>query len=239
MKYTKEELEKFVVGTKNCHEFLENMNVNSSPGNFNYWKAKLKSEGIDISHWVAFKSYNPKKTPDQILVNNQNLKFRIAGATLKLHLLKNGVVYKCNSCGIDEWNGNQLSLHLDHINGDWRNNTPENLQFLCPNCHSQTESYCGKKNKKEDKLCSCGSVIKKRSTNCKKCYYKNKASACKVKISSGHFTLCPVKEVLEKLIWEKPTTHIAKEYGVSDNTVGNWCKKYNIAKPPRGYWSKK
>lgn len=239
MRYTREELENFVVDTKNCYEFLENINVNSSPGNFNYWKAKLKSEGIDISHWIAFKSYSPKKTPDQILTNNQNLKFRIAGATLKSHLLKTGAVYKCSSCGIDEWNGIQLSLHIDHINGDWRNNTPENLQFLCPNCHSQTESYCGKKNKREDKLCPCGVVIKRRSTNCKKCCYKNKTyTGGRGRIRSGQIRLNPTKDILEKLVWEKPTTHIAKDYGVSDKAVNKWCKKYNISKPPRGYWTK-
>jgi endogenous inhibitor of DNA gyrase (YacG/DUF329 family) len=48
----------------------------------------------------------------------------------------------------------------------------------------------------------------------------------------------PEKEQLEKLVWEKPTTHIAKNYGVSENTVGDWCRLYNISKPPRGYWQK-
>jgi hypothetical protein len=45
--------------------------------------------------------------------------------------------------------------------------------------------------------------------------------------------------VLEKLVWEKPTTEIAKEYGVSDKAVEKWTKSYNISKPPRGYWEKK
>ena len=46
------------------------------------------------------------------------------------------------------------------------------------------------------------------------------------------------KEDLQILLWEKPTTHIAKEYGVSDKAVEKWAKKYNLAKPPRGYWQK-
>lgn len=48
----------------------------------------------------------------------------------------------------------------------------------------------------------------------------------------------PSKEELTIMIWETPTTHIAKKYGVSDNAVAKWCKNYNISKPPRGYWAK-
>ena len=48
----------------------------------------------------------------------------------------------------------------------------------------------------------------------------------------------PTKEELEKLLWEKPTSKIAKEYGVSDKAIEKWAKTYNLIKPPRGYWSK-
>ncbi|RAM48904.1 MAG: hypothetical protein C6Y22_25155 [Hapalosiphonaceae cyanobacterium JJU2] len=49
----------------------------------------------------------------------------------------------------------------------------------------------------------------------------------------------PSKEELQKLVWEKPTTQIAKDFGVSDKAVEKWCKVYGIEKPPRGYWIKK
>ena len=48
----------------------------------------------------------------------------------------------------------------------------------------------------------------------------------------------PPKEELEKMVWEIPSTHIAKIYNVSSKAVERWCKKYNISKPPRGYWNK-
>lgn len=48
----------------------------------------------------------------------------------------------------------------------------------------------------------------------------------------------PIKEILEKLVWEKPTLEIAKIYDVSDKAIEKWCKYYNINKPPRGYWAK-
>ena len=43
------------------------------------------------------------------------------------------------------------------------------------------------------------------------------------------------KDVLEKLVWEKSTLEIAKDYGVSDVAIAKRCKLFNIEKPPRGY----
>jgi Zn finger protein HypA/HybF involved in hydrogenase expression len=64
---------------------------------------------------------------------------------LKKRLIKEKVLeYKCVSCGISEWNDKEISLHLDHIDGNNHNHKLENLRLLCPNCHSQTETWCGK-----------------------------------------------------------------------------------------------
>lgn len=52
--------------------------------------------------------------------------------------------YKCKECGISEYKGKKLSLHLEHIDGKWQNNRKDNLCLLCPNCHSQTSTYKGK-----------------------------------------------------------------------------------------------
>jgi AcrR family transcriptional regulator len=51
---------------------------------------------------------------------------------------------RCELCGIVEWQGAPLTMALHHINGDGRDNRLENLQFLCPNCHSQTENFAGR-----------------------------------------------------------------------------------------------
>ena len=69
-------------------------------------------------------------------VSRAHLRWRL----LKSELLDN----KCAECGITEWQGKPLSLHLHHINGKNDDHRFENLQFLCPNCHSQTESYSGR-----------------------------------------------------------------------------------------------
>lgn len=47
----------------------------------------------------------------------------------------------------------------------------------------------------------------------------------------------PTKEELQILLWQKPTTQIAKQLGVSDNAVARWAKQYGCTKPPRGYWT--
>lgn len=49
--------------------------------------------------------------------------------------------FKCDMCHNDMWNGVPITLELDHINGERRNETRDNLRFVCPNCHSQTDTY--------------------------------------------------------------------------------------------------
>lgn len=54
---------------------------------------------------------------------------------------------KCAICGINKWQGMTLVLQFDHINGNRKNNSRKNIRFICPNCHSQTKTYCGNKQK--------------------------------------------------------------------------------------------
>ena len=67
--------------------------------------------------------------------------------TFKLHLrlIKEGIKEsKCEICGNVEWCGKPIPLQLDHIDGDSHNHLLTNLRIVCPNCHAQTETYCGK-----------------------------------------------------------------------------------------------
>jgi 5-methylcytosine-specific restriction endonuclease McrA len=53
-------------------------------------------------------------------------------------------VNQCEACGISTWLGAPLTLALHHVNGDRLDNRLENLQLLCPNCHSQTPTFAGR-----------------------------------------------------------------------------------------------
>ena len=85
------------------------------------------------------------KDLSQYLIYGSN----IGSFKLKNKLFRAGIFEKkCynNGCGISKWLGKPVPLHLDHIDGDNKNNCLANLRILCMNCHGQTETYCrGKK----------------------------------------------------------------------------------------------
>ena len=68
---------------------------------------------------------------------------------LTIRLVKEGFKeYKCEKCNAFEWMGERLSLELNHIDGDNSNHSLENLELLCPNCHSITPTFRNKRGKK-------------------------------------------------------------------------------------------
>lgn len=153
---------------------------------------------------------------------------------LKKFLKKNKLLdYKCLECGIGNiWNDKNLVLQIDHINGINNDNRLENLRWLCPNCHSQTDTFAGRKTKKSSKQCiECNCKILPTSIRCRKCSSNLKIRPEKI--------LWPNQEELQKLVWEKPRSILAKELGVSDKAISKRCRKLKLTQPERGYWMKK
>jgi hypothetical protein len=69
----------------------------------------------------------------------------LSRGSLKRALVREGLKDGCcERCGIREWRARELSITLHHVNGDCLDDRLENLQLLCPNCHSQTENYGGR-----------------------------------------------------------------------------------------------
>lgn len=70
---------------------------------------------------------------------------RIDRATIRQYLAEDRG-YKCEVCGLSEWQGKEITLHVDHIDGNPGDDSPSNVRLICPNCHSQTE-FLGAANK--------------------------------------------------------------------------------------------
>lgn len=188
-------------------------------------KEKLDNYNI-IHHFLSEKEHKPgeKLSLEEILVENSNY----PSDKLKERLIKAGIKKsKCENpkCGITDWYGEKLKFHLHHINGNHHDNRLENLQILCPNCHSLTDNYSGKKLKKEQKYCpDCHRPIGKNSTYCKHCgpKYSNQPRAKVTKEDR------PSKEELLEFIKTKSFCEIGRMYGVSDNSIRKWCKKEGL-----------
>lgn len=145
-KWTKEKLINAVNKSDCKSDVLRELNIKLNSGNFQTLDKKLREFGIDDSKLVYDYSrgnkWKPKIGDHEIFKENSTYR---SGA-LKRKIIKNGLIpYKCQKCGIiNEWLGEEIVLHLDHINGINNDNRIDNLRFLCPNCHSQTSTYCRK-----------------------------------------------------------------------------------------------
>jgi hypothetical protein len=123
-------------------------------GNFKTINNKILEWGIDTSHFtgqawnkgIFFKQIKREISLEEILVENSTY---LCNTKIKKKLFKNKVKEnKCEKCGIESWNGEEITLELHHINGKNTDNRIENLQILCPNCHSQTPNFSGKNKQK-------------------------------------------------------------------------------------------
>lgn len=150
-KWTKDEdlikkLREAVKQSFSASQVFKMLGLKASGANYAGFRSACQELQLDTSHFDPRKNNKPptgKTFPlSELLVNGRAYENT---HRLKLRIIKEGLLPPvCSICGIDSWNEKPLSLQLDHIDGDRLNNFIENLRLLCPNCHSQTDTYCGK-----------------------------------------------------------------------------------------------
>lgn len=150
MKYDKDTLIKYSSQVTTITDLVRLINNKEtvSPSSINLVSKKLKAFNINTSHFIGSLkgSSNLKreqKTHLEVLIKDDNRKSRVSRKTLLNAIRKEGALkYECELCFNDGiHNGSKLLLNIDHIDGNWKNNLITNLRFLCPNCHSQTETF--------------------------------------------------------------------------------------------------
>ncbi len=227
---TKQQLIDLIEKSHSLADMLRNLEMDPRSCYYKVLRERLEHFHLDPQFAKRGNNFGRSRKLEEILVKNSTYN-RVC---LKNRLIKAGLLeYKCNICGLGpEWNGQPLSLQIDHINGVNTDNRLKNLRIICPNCHSQTETYCGKKLKKENrkrderKKCTCGKSIWPESNMCKSCNSQKHAKR-KFEVS---------KEELERLVFEDRLSYvkIGKQFGVSDNAIRKRCKTLDIPIRKRG-----
>lgn len=225
-----DEFKTLIKNSNSITEVLRYFGYNNFGGGYRMLKQRLMKECISYSH-INKRKYTFKPiVPNELFCINS----MFSNSTLRRYILRNHIIqYKCVICELGPiWYNKPMTLILDHINGVNNDHRIENLRFLCPNCEMQTDTRGGK----NIDWSKSPFIIEAQNRRIIKAQnIQNKKLTKKIFKQTSR---CPDKLILEKIIWQIPTTHIANKYGVSDKAVTKWCNKLGINKPGPGYWAK-
>ena len=220
--FTPSELQKLLDESNSYSDLLRKIDMNPKGDNpktlkkiiaeLNLDETKLKLNRSNLYRNNAKVTHKKVKIPiEDIIMNNKYPNYQTS--SLLKRLIQEGYKeYKCERCGLTEWQEEPIPLQLHHKDGVHTNNLLNNLEVLCPNCHALTDTYCGKNLKKKKK--------KKKNAKIKK--EKKQTNSNRIKDPPLS------RKELKKRIREKSFTSIGKEFGISDNAIRKWCKKYNL-----------
>jgi hypothetical protein len=149
-----EHLRAVVLDSKSVREVQQKLGYKESGGIHKFLKIKFELYGIDTSHFhgQGWSRGSTRETDTRVELNTRKRErasesiFRkgsqVGGGSLLRRLVKQGdKSYKCENCGISSWGGVAIRLQIHHKNGDNTDNRKDNLTILCPNCHSQTDTF--------------------------------------------------------------------------------------------------
>jgi 5-methylcytosine-specific restriction endonuclease McrA len=134
-KYKDEDIINFSKEVFSIAGLLKKLNLMTVGGNYKNIKKNLQRLKVDTSHWTG-QGWN----------KNQQLKdwnCYARSINFKNHLIKIRE-HRCEKCSLTEWMDEKIALEIHHKDGDSANNVLENLQLLCPNCHSTTSNWRGR-----------------------------------------------------------------------------------------------
>ncbi len=141
--YTKQWLEELCKESTSYRQVLEKAGRSQGGSTSNALKKKIQEFNIDISHFnIKNQNDREKYSLEEVFCKNSPVTQKMLRGYVTRH---NILEYKCEKCGCDgHWQNGIISLEIDHINGDNKDNRIENLHYLCPNCHALTETYRGR-----------------------------------------------------------------------------------------------
>lgn len=142
-----EELQKLFDESVNYIEVLEKCGLSKNNNNYNKLNEIIAKYHIDLTkintnRKVYQKNHQTIYNKSTFLerLENGNI-FKKSSQLLNLLVIFEVKAYKCEQCGLSEWNGKYIRLELHHKDGNNKNNRLDNLEILCPNCHSQTDNF--------------------------------------------------------------------------------------------------